>query len=274
MWSHDKESFDIVKSAWTNIDGDSSTKIQATLHCLSRWGQSHFGDLPNKINIIQTQLGLLKDQTPTIDILSQIKCVEKDLSNILMQEEVWWAQRAKMQWLKYGDNNTKFFHFKVNQRRKKNTIYAIQDNLGVPWNDDIHIHNTFINHFANIFSTSNPVNVPEAFDVIRNRVPDHMKRELGAEFSAEEVITAMKSMKSISSPGPDGMPALFFKNTGTLLARMFFSLLSISLTMRVILVVSITLILLLFPKLRTLPFPLTIGPSVCVMSSLKLLLKP
>lgn len=68
-----------------------------------------------------------------------------------MQEEVWWAQRAKMQWLKHGDSNTKFFHFKANQRKKKNTIHSIQDNLGVTSNDDIHIHNTFINHFSDIF---------------------------------------------------------------------------------------------------------------------------
>lgn len=84
--------------------------------------------------------------------------------------------------------------------------------MGVTWNDDIHIHNTFINHFSDIFSTSNPINVPDVFDVIRNRVPIDMKSELGVELSAEEVINAMKSMKSTSSPGPDGMPALFFQN--------------------------------------------------------------
>jgi len=184
VWSHDKESFHIVKNIWTMTNGDSTAKIQATLHYLSRWGKSQFGDLPNKINHIQTHLGLLKDQIPSKDIISQIKSVEKDLSNILMQEEVWWAHIAKMQWLEHGDSNTKFFHFNANQRRKKNTIYAIQDNQGLTWNDEIHIHNTFISHFSDIFSTSNPINVPDAFDVIRNRVPDDMKNELGAEFSA------------------------------------------------------------------------------------------
>lgn len=61
VWSHDKESFNIVKTIWNMTNGDSNVKIQATLHQLSKWGKSQFGDLPNKINLIQTHLGLLKD---------------------------------------------------------------------------------------------------------------------------------------------------------------------------------------------------------------------
>jgi len=128
-----------------------------------------------------------------------------------LQEEVWWAQRAKMQWLKFGDNNTKFFHFKASQRRKKNSIYVIHDNQGVTWQDDIHIHDIFINHFNEIFSTSNPTIDLDSLDEVRNKISVDMKIELSAAFTAEEVVAAMRSMKSNSSPGPDGMPTLFYQ---------------------------------------------------------------
>jgi hypothetical protein len=38
-----------------------------------------------------------------------------------------------------------------------------------------------------------------------------MKNDLSTDFTPEEVVAAMKSMKSTSSPGPDGLPALFYQ---------------------------------------------------------------
>jgi hypothetical protein len=40
---------------------------------------------------------------------------------------MWWSQRAKALWLTHGDRNTKFFHQKASQRRRKNKIEAIKD---------------------------------------------------------------------------------------------------------------------------------------------------
>ena len=37
-----------------------------------------------------------------------------------------WRQRARMQWLAEGDNNTKFFHKKASARKAKNHILELQ----------------------------------------------------------------------------------------------------------------------------------------------------
>lgn len=211
LWSHDKESFKIVKNSWNQAMGDSAFKGQATLHQLHVWGHQKFGDIPNKIRKLQETLGKLKDKVPNNDIMAQIVEVEKQLNSVILQEEVWWAQRAKTQWLKYGDYNTKFFHFKASQRKKKNTIYATTDNQGVLWQDLPHIHDIFINHFKDIFSTSNPIAGHNYLDVIKNRITNDMMADLNMDFTPDEVVTAMKTMKSTSSPGPDGLPALFYQ---------------------------------------------------------------
>jgi hypothetical protein len=39
-------------------------------------------------------------------------------ARLLVQEEAFWKQRAKMHWLKEGDMNTKFFHTSVVARGK------------------------------------------------------------------------------------------------------------------------------------------------------------
>lgn len=211
VWSHDKESLQVVKSTWTSTDGDSTLKIQAVLHHLHKWGSCKFGIIPQKIRFLQDQLMQLNNKTPNTKIKGMIKETEHNLNEALLQEEIWWSQRAETRWLKYGDNNTKFFHFKANQRRKKNFIHSITDTNGKEWQEENHIHDIFTDYFHNIFSTSNLVDVQNSLEVVSNRVPQIMKEDLSADFTAEEVKVAMRSMKGTSSPGPDGLPALFYQ---------------------------------------------------------------
>lgn len=41
-----------------------------------------------------------------------------------------WKQRAKVKWLKEGDNNTKFFHKTASYKRKKNFISGLNIDNG------------------------------------------------------------------------------------------------------------------------------------------------
>lgn len=49
--------------------------------------------------------------------------VERDrLNALLIHEEVYWKQCAKVNWLTEGDSNSKFFHAYASARRKSNFI--------------------------------------------------------------------------------------------------------------------------------------------------------
>lgn len=48
----------------------------------------------------------------------------KDLWN---QEEMYWGASTRINWLKCGDRNSKFFHASTMQRRAINTIHGIKD---------------------------------------------------------------------------------------------------------------------------------------------------
>ena len=48
--------------------------------------------------------------------------VSKTLDDLLLKLEIFWAQRSKVFWLKHGDKNTKIFHSKASQRRRRNHI--------------------------------------------------------------------------------------------------------------------------------------------------------
>ena len=56
--------------------------------------------------------------------------VSKELDDLLMKQEIFWAQRSRVSWLKHGDKNTKFFHSKASQWRKRNYIQGVKNSNG------------------------------------------------------------------------------------------------------------------------------------------------
>jgi hypothetical protein len=47
-------------------------------------------------------------------------------------------------------------------------------------------------------------------EVVKDKINQNMKEDLNTDFTAEEVYNAIKEMKSMAAPGPDGLPALFY----------------------------------------------------------------
>jgi hypothetical protein len=58
------------------------------------------------------------------------KRIEKEMDSLLEQEEIYWKQRSRIEWLREGDRNTNFFHRKSTWRKKKNTISKLKKDDG------------------------------------------------------------------------------------------------------------------------------------------------
>ena len=56
------------------------------------------------------------------------------------------------------------------------------------------------------------MNLDEILEQIPTMVTEEMNSELLKEFIAEEVESALKQMAPLKSPGPDGMPSLFYQS--------------------------------------------------------------
>jgi hypothetical protein len=48
------------------------------------------------------------------------------MEELLYREEMMWMQRARVNWLKEGNHNTKYFHRKAADRAKKNKIKRLR----------------------------------------------------------------------------------------------------------------------------------------------------
>jgi hypothetical protein len=141
----------------------------------------------------------------------QNKEKEKELDELLTQEEAWWQQRSRALWLQNGDRNTKFFHMKANQRRKRNNITRIQDNEGHTHYDPHMIEEVFVDYFKHLFASQNLVNVEAATQIVHNQLTEDMKISLNAPLTSEDILNIVHNMKSLAAPGSDGLPAKFYQ---------------------------------------------------------------
>ncbi|KAI9086907.1 hypothetical protein K1719_031068 [Acacia pycnantha] len=53
----------------------------------------------------------------------------KELEDVLLQESLLWAQKARAEWSVYGDRNTRYFHAHANRRQKSKKIEAMKDDM-------------------------------------------------------------------------------------------------------------------------------------------------
>lgn len=61
---------------------------------------------------------------------SFLRTLEEELRNeferILVQEELYWFQKSKFDWINQGDRNTRFYHAQTLSRRRRNCIEGIK----------------------------------------------------------------------------------------------------------------------------------------------------
>jgi hypothetical protein len=81
----------------------------------------------------------------------ELQNLQKELENQLEQEDLKWKQRAKVNWLRQGDRNTKFYHTYANQCRRTNQITKIRDEAGENWESMEDIQIAFINYFFDLY---------------------------------------------------------------------------------------------------------------------------
>ena len=83
--------------------------------------------------------------------MEKYKKVENKLDELLENEEIMWAQRARVDQLKFEDRNTKFFHKKASQRKDRNWVSKIKDNQGFVYYDEEQIAQIVTDFFQELF---------------------------------------------------------------------------------------------------------------------------
>ena len=72
----------------------------------------------------------MQDSIHTLEDVRREEELREDLEDLLIKEDIKWAQKARCDWVVQGDRNTNYFQTVVKQRRAKNRIVSLRKDDG------------------------------------------------------------------------------------------------------------------------------------------------
>ncbi|KAL0010846.1 hypothetical protein SO802_005954 [Lithocarpus litseifolius] len=176
---------DVVKEAWELVGGADSglasikEKIKFCGEKLKTWGSSKLEPNEAAMKVLQNRLEVLNSaEVVTDESKVEYLSVSKQLDDLLLKKEIYWAQRSRILWLKHGDKNTKFFHSKASQRRRKNFIKGIQCTQGNWVDEEEEIAKVATDYFDNLFCAGTCDQMEECLNAVPRKVSPDMQGTL------------------------------------------------------------------------------------------------
>ncbi|GJT80319.1 hypothetical protein Tco_1054661 [Tanacetum coccineum] len=195
MWLRDKSIQNVVRDGWAcglaaSMQHDPCGIVSECANRLSDWNKRSFGHVQRSIKSKQKTLQILQSRFDGSTCDEQ-RVLREQIKELLTRKELMWKQRSRVQWLREGDMNTRFFHSRASNRC----------------------------YFSEIFSSSSPQDCESAVNDIDRSLTDNERQALERRVTSSEAYEALMQMDSSKAPGPDGMTALFYQKiwcfTGT-----------------------------------------------------------
>jgi hypothetical protein len=213
----------VVEEGWESMENTESlsAKVKGVAASLQDWNRNVLGDLEKRLRKAKKELEKWR-RAPLSDMAVGRETIWSfKVDRLEEQIDVYWKQRAHVNWLHFGDRNTSYFHKVCSERRRRNRIGRLQKENG-GWVEEEGEKKVFIaNHFFQLFRSSRieEGNTQQLFDAVQPRITADMNAFLLTEFSEEEVKSALDSIGDFKAPGPDGMPSIFYKNLWDVVGR-------------------------------------------------------
>ena len=140
------------------------------------------------------------------------KLIQNELHLLYAEEELQWFQKSHQRWLLQGDQNSSYFHWVANGRRRKNNMLSLKDGeINIEGTDNLLKHAT--DFYKNLFGPAPGNLVPIDSDMweAHENLSAQDNEDLCRPFTMEEVKEALFSMDINRAPGPDQIPVEFYQ---------------------------------------------------------------
>jgi len=189
-------------------------KLKMIKESLKVWHQQHSKNIEGRILEVKNRMSSLDIKGEEAELVEEETRELHDLSINLhslsrVHTSMSW-QKARMNWIKEGDADSKFFHNIMSSRQRRNTIHMIQVD-GIHVEGVQNIRTAVFNHFATHYRASTVVR-PGVEGLNFRKLSYSQAGNLVRPFTLEEVKQAVWDCDSYKSPGPDGINFGFIKD--------------------------------------------------------------
>ena len=159
---------------------------------LKLWNKYTFGNI--RIELARKRKQLLKVEGESMGGRghTRVKVLTNEIQNLLQNEEVMWHQRAKNDWLKFGNQNTKYFHCRATDRNKRKFISGLENEQGSWVEGEDQIGALIASYYSSLFTSGNPMQLDSMLNVVEKRVLEEMNAKLIKPFAEAGVQLALK----------------------------------------------------------------------------------
>jgi hypothetical protein len=211
MWLREEDVEEVVEEGWGRDSG--VELLDRTTRCadkLKRWGRRKRMKFKQEVQDCSEELERLRGSHDLSDS-RRYKEVQDVHARLLMQEETYWKQRAKMHWLKEGDLNKKKIHMSASARRKRKKIDKLMNEANVEIKTQPELCDLAKNYFDHLFQAKATVH-DLVLSLITPRITSEDNERLVAPITREELKEALFQMHPDKAPGPDGFNPAFYKH--------------------------------------------------------------
>jgi hypothetical protein len=114
--------------------GSIYTAMGSMMNSLHRWKSKKFPSVPRELEKLRKQLDELSQLTDE-DSTARRRKLTAEMDEMLYREELMWLQRSRVDSLRAGDRNTKYFHRKASRWQQKNIVRKLKRPDGTVTND-------------------------------------------------------------------------------------------------------------------------------------------
>ncbi|KAL0291803.1 UNVERIFIED_CONTAM: hypothetical protein Sradi_7012500 [Sesamum radiatum] len=175
------------------------------------------GDLSNNVCLAKgflEQAQRLYDTYKEHILLQLVNLCRILYCSAVQQELSMLHQRAKLHWLKYGDQSSKIFFRKIKANRARQRICQITSSTGELLTETSMISNEFVTYYQGLLGGTR---APRVLDLsflrtgLKHTITSEEALVLTSPIAPQEVKDAFFDISEDSAPGPDGYTSAFFK---------------------------------------------------------------
>ncbi|GAU49279.1 hypothetical protein TSUD_407190 [Trifolium subterraneum] len=168
----------VIEGWGVNENMEMVDRVACCANKLRGWSKRKRVKFKEEIDACVREMETLRDKSGEADSKRYQKCSNRH-ATLLVQEEGYWKQPAKMHWLQEGDLNTRFFHMSASTRSKKKRVTKLVDEAGTKFHTQKDLCKVAKHYFDTLFKNRSEIHEP---------------------------------MHPDKSPGPDGFNSAFYQS--------------------------------------------------------------